>query len=273
MPWKPPDKTLSNGLFYILYILVDFHISQEIIFVSWLLGWLSSIHSGCLWYQPGNTFWLTVFYNSGWLPDQPGYTFRCNLVDFLLYILADLLGWLPWLISSIHSGWLSYQPRNTFGCDSVDILPYIMVDFHVSQKILFGWPSYIHSSWLSYQPGNTFRLTNLVDFFAYILVDFHISQEIFSGWLIWLTFLVDFLLCLYILVDFHINQEVLSGLLIWWTFFHTFWLTFMSARKYFWLTPWLTFFHTFLLNLISARKYFPVDLFGWLFWLTFFYTF
>ena len=268
MPWKPPDKTLSNGLFYILYILVNFHISQEIIFVSWLLGWLSSIHSGCLWYQPGNTFWLTVFYNSGWLPDQPGYTFRCNLVDFLLYILADLLGWLPWLISSIHSGWLSYQPRNTFGCDSVDILPYIMVDFHVSQKILFGWPSYIHSSWLSYQPGNTFRLTNLVDFFAYILVDFHISQEIFSGdlfgWLFWLTFF----------------------------YVYTFWLTFISTRKYFpvylfgglssihsgwlscqpgntlgWLLGWLSSIHSYWISYQPGNTFrltYLVDFFGWL---------
>ena len=142
----------------------------------------------------------------------------------------------------------------------------------------------------------------MVDFLPYILVVFDISQEILSGWLICLTSLADFLL--YILVDFYISQKILVvdlfGWLVWLTSYkHSNWLsfqpgntfswliclttladfllyirlTFISARKYFWLTPLLTFCCTFWLSFISTRKYFPVDLFGRLFWLTCFYTF
>ena len=59
----------------LLYIQVDFHISQETLSVD-LFGWLSFIHSCWLSYQ-----------SFGWL-----------------------LGWL----CSLHFGWLSYQPWNTF---------------------------------------------------------------------------------------------------------------------------------------------------------------
>ena len=170
MPWKPPDKTLSNGLFYILYILVDFHISQEIIFVSWLLGWLSSIHSGCLWYQPGNTLQLIICLTS--------------LADFLLFILVDfyisqeilvvdLFGWLVWLTSYKHSNWFSFQPRNTFSwliwlTFLADFLLYIRLTFMSARKYF----------WLTY------LVDSFVDLLLYILVVFYINQEILSRWLI-----------------------------------------------------------------------------------------
>ena len=127
---------------------VDFHVSQEILLVDlfgWLLCWLAAIHSGCLLYQPGNTFqvtysvdffgWLASIH-SGWLIWLFGWLIRLTfwLTFFLIY-------WLTfhntiWLTPISASGlWKKLSLVDLFGW----LLIYILVDFHISQKILSGW--------------------------------------------------------------------------------------------------------------------------------------
>ena len=226
----------------LIYILVDYHINQEIL-SGWLI-WLTFLHTFLLTfisarkYFPvdlfGWLFWLTFFYV---------YTFWLTFISTRKYFPVYLFGGL----SSIHSGWLSCQPGNTFGW-------------------LLGWLSSIHSYWISYQPGNTFRLTYLVDFFGWL-------SSILSGCLwyqpgntlqliICLTSLADFLL--FILVDFYISQEILVvdlfGWLVWLTSYkHSNWFSFQPRNTFSWFI-WLTSLADFLLYIrltfMSARKYF-----------------